>query len=181
MGNRHESMAPHGCYPCVGDDEWVAIAVRTDSDWAAMCQAMENPSLAVDTRFADAKSRLQRQRELEAIVSAWTAAQDQYQVMERLQGVGVPAGPVLNARGLLTDPHIRERRLFEPADHPKVTGLGRREYLGRGWKLSGSEVKVRVPLLSWARVTSMCWARSWAWTLMRFKRYEMKARSATIP
>ena len=145
MGNRHESMAPHGCYPCVGDDEWVAIAVRTDSDWAAMCQAMENPSLAVDTRFADAKSRLQRQRELDAIVSAWTETQDQYQVMERLQGVGVPAGPVLNARGLLTDPHIRERRLFEPADHPEVTGLGRREYLGRGWKLSGSEVKVRGP------------------------------------
>ena len=145
MGNRHESMAPHGCYPCVGDDEWVAIAVRTDSDWAAMCQAMENPSLAVDTRFADAKSRPQRQRELDAIVSAWTETQDQYQVMERLQGVGVPAGPVLNARGLLTDPHIRERRLFEPADHPEVTGLGRREYLGRGWKLSGSEVKVRGP------------------------------------
>jgi crotonobetainyl-CoA:carnitine CoA-transferase CaiB-like acyl-CoA transferase len=145
MGNRHESMAPHGCYPCVGDDEWVAIAVRNDSDWAAMCQAMESPSLAVDTRFAHAKSRLQRQEKLDAIVSEWTATQDQYQVMDRLQGVGVPAGPVLNARGLLTDPHIRERRLFEPADHPEVTGLGRREYLGRGWKLSGSEVKVRGP------------------------------------
>ena len=145
MGNWHESMAPHGCYPCVGDDEWVAIAVRDDSDWAAMCQAMENPSLAVDTRFADAKSRLQRQAELDAIVSGWTATQDQYQVMERLQGVGVPAGPVLNARGLLTDPHIRSRQLFEPASHPAATGLGSREYLGRGWKLSGSEVKVRGP------------------------------------
>ena len=145
MGNRHESMAPHGCYPCVGDDEWVAIAVRNDSDWAAMCQVIGNPSLAVDTRLVNTYSRLQRQGELDAIVSAWTATQDQYQVMERLQGVGVPAGPVLNAKGLLTDPHIRERRLFEPAEHPKVTGLGRREYLGRGWKLSGSEVKVRGP------------------------------------
>ena len=99
MGNRHESMAPHGCYPCVGDDEWVAIAVRNDSDWATMCQAMENPSLAVDTRFADTNSRLQRQRELEAIVSAWTATQDQYQVMERLQGVGVPRRPRVKRQG----------------------------------------------------------------------------------
>ena len=29
-GNRHPRMAPHGCYPCSGDDEWVSIAAGSD-------------------------------------------------------------------------------------------------------------------------------------------------------
>ena len=145
MGNRHESMAPHGCYPCVGEDEWAAIAVRNNSDWAALCQCMGQSHLADDPRFANAESRLQHQDELDALVSEWIATLNQYQVMERLQGLGIPAGPVLNARGLLTDPHIRARGLFEPTVHPGATGLGNREYLGRGWKLSSSEVKIRGP------------------------------------
>jgi crotonobetainyl-CoA:carnitine CoA-transferase CaiB-like acyl-CoA transferase len=50
--------------------------------------------------------------------------------------VGVPAGPVLNARQLLADPHFRARGFFEAVNHPPESGLGRREYLSRGWKLS---------------------------------------------
>ena len=62
-----------------------------------------------------------------------------------LQAGGVPAGPVLNARGMLSDPHFRARGFFEAVDHPPETGLGRREYIGRGWKLSGAEVAIRKP------------------------------------
>ena len=145
MGNRHESMAPHGCYPCRGDDEWSVIAVRDDADWQLLCQVMEQPSLAAEPRFANAESRLRYQNELDDIVSGWTSTLGQYEVMERLQAVGVPAGPVLNARGLLTDSHVRARGLFEGVDHPPEAGLGHRKYLGRGWKLSNSEVKMRGP------------------------------------
>ena len=38
MGNRDEIMAPHGCYPCKGEDKWVAIAVSTDEEWRALCK-----------------------------------------------------------------------------------------------------------------------------------------------
>ena len=40
MGNRHPAMAPHGCYPCAGEDQWVTIAVRDDADWRAFCGAI---------------------------------------------------------------------------------------------------------------------------------------------
>ena len=30
MGNRDEIMAPHGAYPCKGEDKWIAIAVSND-------------------------------------------------------------------------------------------------------------------------------------------------------
>ena len=142
-GNRHGAMSPHGCYPCRGNDEWVTIAVRDDADWVSFCQALGQPSLASDPRFATAQTRLGHQEELDAIIAAWTGDQGQYQVMETLQTRGVPAGPVLNARGLLSDPQFRARGFFEPVDHPPETGLGRREYIGRGWKLSNAKVAIQ--------------------------------------
>ncbi len=148
IGNRHPFMAPHGCYPCQGTDEWVTLAVRGDEDWRALCRVLEAegyPEPAQDERYASPLFRIEHQDELDETIAAWTSTQDQYQVMEKLQGAGVPAGPVLNARGLLADPHFRARGFFETVEHPAETGLGRREYMGRGWKLSRNRVAVDGP------------------------------------
>ena len=138
MGNRDHTMSPHGCYPCLGQDEWVTIAVRDDRDWEACCQALGQLSLAGDSRFAHPTDRHGHQDELDEIISRWTSTQSQYQIMEALQSAGVPAGPVLNAKALLADPQYRARGFFQPADHADETGLGRKEYVGRGWSLSES-------------------------------------------
>ena len=140
MGNRDHTMSPHGCYPCLGQDEWVTIAVRDDRDWEACCQALGQPSLAGDSRFAHPTARHGHQDELDEIISRWTSTQSQYQVMEALQSAGIPAGPVLNAKALLADPQYRARGFFQPADHADETGLGRKEYVGRGWSLSESPI-----------------------------------------
>jgi crotonobetainyl-CoA:carnitine CoA-transferase CaiB-like acyl-CoA transferase len=140
MGNRDHTMSPHGCYPCLGQDEWVTIAVRDDRDWEACCQALGQPSLAGDSRFAHPTDRHGHQDELDEIISRWTSTQSQYQIMEALQSAGVPAGPVLNAKALLADPQYRARGFFQPADHADETGLGRKEYVGRGWSLSEAPI-----------------------------------------
>ena len=145
IGNRHSAMAPHGCYPCLGEDQWVTIAVRDDTDWLAFCRAIGTPNLASDPRFAGPSQRLARQDELDAIVSDWTRARTSYQVMETLQNAGVPAGPVLTAGQALSDPHFRHRGFFERVTHPAETGLGEREYIGRGWKFSASQAAIAGP------------------------------------
>ena len=43
IGNRHPFWSPHGVYPCQGRDQWVAIAVGSDEEWQAVCQAIGNP------------------------------------------------------------------------------------------------------------------------------------------
>lgn len=48
LGNRQEYLSPHGCYPCRGKDQWVALAVRNDSDWQALCQVLHSPALAAE-------------------------------------------------------------------------------------------------------------------------------------
>ena len=149
IGNRHEAMAPHGCYPCRGEDQWVTIAVRDDDDWLAFCGAVGAPGLAGESRFSTVAERLRRQDDLDDIVSSWTRERTPYEVMETLQGAGVPAGPVLTARQTLADTHFRERGFFEKVSHPVETGLGAKEYIGRGWKFSGSKAEIggAAPLL----------------------------------
>ena len=146
IGNHHQSMAPHGCYPCSGKDEWVTLAVRDDADWQAFRDVLALECWDImDDKFGQASGRLAHQDELDGIVAGWSSSRGQYQVMEELQTVGVPAGPVLNARGLLADPHFRSRSFFEPAQHSSATGLGSREYIGRGWKMSGNDLKIQAP------------------------------------
>ncbi len=145
MGNRHSAMAPHGCYPCAGEDQWVTIAVRDDDDWLAFCGAIGAPDLAGDARYSTVRGRLEHQDALDAIVSEWTGQRTSYQVMETLQGASVPAGPVLTAGQALADPHFRQRGFFEKVTHPEETGLGTKEYIGRGWKFSASRAGIGGP------------------------------------
>ena len=145
IGNRHTAMAPHGCYPCRGDDQWVTIAVRDDTDWLTFCEAIGAPELAADPRYAAAPQRLANQDALDAIVAGWTSERRSYQVMETLQNADVPAGPVLTAGQALADPHFRQRGFFEKVTHPDETGLGAKEYIGRGWKFSGSKAAIAGP------------------------------------
>ena len=57
MENRDNIMLMHGCYPCQGEDKWVAIAVGTDEEWQAMCKVMGNPDWCKDEKFVDQLSR----------------------------------------------------------------------------------------------------------------------------
>ena len=36
MGNRDPDGAPHGVYPCLGEERWVAIACFSDQEWQAL-------------------------------------------------------------------------------------------------------------------------------------------------
>ncbi len=112
MGNRDEIMAPHGCYPCKGKDKWVAIAVGTDEKWRSLCNAMGNPEWSKDEKFTDQFSRWQNQDELNKLLAGWTKDFTHYEVMYKLQMVGVAAGPSLNIEEAINDPHLKKRGIF---------------------------------------------------------------------
>ena len=145
IGNRHPVWAPHGVYQCLGNDQWVAIAVRTDSDWIAICRTIGRPELVSDLRFADPIDRRRHQEELDKIISTWTSPQTYYQVMDTLQSAGVPAGAVLNAKQALIDPQYLDRGFFEPVRNPAELGLRPKGYVGRAWKFSASDTGIKGP------------------------------------
>jgi crotonobetainyl-CoA:carnitine CoA-transferase CaiB-like acyl-CoA transferase len=143
MANRHPWMAPHNCYKAQGDDEcWVTIAAGTEEEWRALCQAMGQPALAADPRFADAVARKRHEHELDEIITAWTSRRDRWEITELLQKAGVAAFPTMTNQDLAEDAHLMARGFMVELDHPVV---GRRRHAGVPWHMTPSECKVRKP------------------------------------
>jgi crotonobetainyl-CoA:carnitine CoA-transferase CaiB-like acyl-CoA transferase len=93
-GNRspYKPAAPHGVYPCLGEDRWLTIACFTEAEWRALIEVAGHPEWATDARFSTLTSRLAHQDVLDALVGGWTQSLEGYQTMYRLQQAGVPAG-----------------------------------------------------------------------------------------
>jgi len=114
QGNRDPLYAPHGVYPCKGADRWIAIAVTSDTEWQALCRALERPDLAADARLAAAAGRRQHQDELDAAISEWTQQRQDEAAMQHLQTAGVAAGPSLDIARVYHHPQLREGGYLTP-------------------------------------------------------------------
>ena len=149
IGNRHRHMAPHGLYPCAGLDAWVAIAVSTDEEWAALCGVLGADAQRGDERYSDAASRWRHRAGLDEALAGLSREWGNQDLAERLQGVGVPAGAVLNNAELLFDPHLTSRGFYEVFAHHPAADMPPLPYSSRPWKFAGAPSAPRsaAPLL----------------------------------
>jgi crotonobetainyl-CoA:carnitine CoA-transferase CaiB-like acyl-CoA transferase len=131
MGNDHWWLAPHGAYPCLGENRWIAIACRSDEEWRALCGVMLRPELAEEERFASMEARHANRRALDGEIGAWTAEIDATWLMGRLQREGIPAGVVMNEHDLLHDEQHLARGFFQSIDSPST---GRQRHPKRAWR-----------------------------------------------
>ncbi|HXH23107.1 MAG TPA: CoA transferase [Dehalococcoidia bacterium] len=114
QGNRSRDFAPHGVYPCFGEDRWCAIAVETEDEWKRLAGAIGRPEMAADPRFASLESRQEHADEIDDAISAWTRQRDPWQVMHTLQGRGIMAAVVEDLEDLVVrDPWFAKRGLVE--------------------------------------------------------------------
>jgi len=145
IGNRHHSMTPHNCYPCRGENRWIAITVGSDEEWSALCTAMGNPLWVKDERFSDQPGRSRNQDELDRRIGEWTARHDHITLMHTLQKHGVAAGAVLDQSEVMSDPHLKARDCYVEIDHPET---GVRSYARSPWNMSRTPQPIgRAPLL----------------------------------
>ena len=142
IGNSHPHAAPHGVYPCKGDDRWCTIAVFSDEQWASLCQVMGKTDYRDDARFSTLPARKQNEDEINELISGWTINFTPKEVMTKLQSAGVPSGVVKNAADIYDDPQLRQRKLFWPLQHPD---MGLFTHLGQGFELSKTPARARTP------------------------------------
>ncbi len=114
QGNRDDWDAPHGVYPCAGEDRWIAIAVTSDAAWQALCGVIERPDLAADRGLSNAEGRRRHGEELDAAIALWSRHQGDEAAMHRLQAAGVPAGPSLDIARVYQSPQLREGGYLRP-------------------------------------------------------------------
>ena len=104
VGNRGRELFG-GTYECAGDDDWSVVDVRTEAERAALSVCVGVSVTADDG-------------ELETAVAAWCRTRSPLEVTEELQGLGLPAAPMLRLPELLDDPQLQARKTYRPMRHP---------------------------------------------------------------
>jgi crotonobetainyl-CoA:carnitine CoA-transferase CaiB-like acyl-CoA transferase len=122
-GNRmpYRDWSPHGAYRCSGEDNWIAISIQSDEQWRALVQEIGKPAWAFDARFATAESRKQNKDDLDTKLTAHTTGCERYELMNRLQARGIPAGVVQKAPDRFDrDPQLKARGYFVDLPHSDI-------------------------------------------------------------
>jgi benzylsuccinate CoA-transferase BbsF subunit len=142
-GNDHPWAAPHGVYPAGGQDQWIAISVMDDAQWAALVGAMGRPAWALEPRWQTMPQRYHDRAELDRLLAGWTAVQDKQELMQKLQAQGVPAGAVQDAHDVTrVDPQLAHREHWVRLPHAE---MGETLYNNLPFRLSRAAVRPQAP------------------------------------
>ncbi|MSQ30039.1 MAG: CoA transferase [Dehalococcoidia bacterium] len=114
FSNRDAEMSPHGCFEA-SDGRWLAIAVRHEDDWEALCGAAGWNDLATDELLRDVDRRREQQDEIEARVEEWVLSQDSETALTLLHAAGVPVGLVVEPDELPGHPQFVALNAWEDA------------------------------------------------------------------
>ena len=119
IGNISVSVAPYGCYPCLGEDRWCVIAAENEQQWAALARIIGS-GMTGDRRFATIAERLKNRDALDAMIGSWTKTKEAFALRDQLQGAGIPCGVVQTGEDLVNDPHLQQRGFIVAVDNPRL-------------------------------------------------------------
>lgn len=126
-------QAPWGPFPTA--DGYLAIAIMSEREWAALCDAIDRPGLASDEKLQTGEGRAANMDIIDAEVSGWLADRSTGTAVSHLQAAGVPCAPVNDAAGAARLPHTGAREMLVDVFH---------EHAGRS-RVVGNPIKSSVP------------------------------------
>ena len=109
-------LAPSNVYRCKDGD--YLIGANQDAIFGRLCEAMGQPELAKDERYATHTARGIHQGELDQLVDAWTQTRTVEEVEALCIAHAIPAGKVYRAPEMLADPHFAAREAIVEVPHP---------------------------------------------------------------
>lgn len=107
VGNRHPTSAPFGAYRA--SDGHFVVAVLNNKLFARLADAIDQPELADDPRFANDTSRCAHETVLRACIERWAATRSVADVNAALSAAGIPVAPIQSIRQALDSDHARMR------------------------------------------------------------------------
>jgi crotonobetainyl-CoA:carnitine CoA-transferase CaiB-like acyl-CoA transferase len=114
--------APMGLYPCApgGTNDYVYIMTsRANPDhWDRLLTVIGREDLIGDARYLTPANRVERQDEVDEVISAWTRGQTKLEAMEQVGAAGIPAGAVLDTEELNSDTSFEDRGVMQTMIHP---------------------------------------------------------------
>ena len=101
-GNRGHGAMLQDVYRCAGEDNWIAVSVRTDDELSALAELIGGKGVDVEE---------------------WLITQDVDDAVEKITAAGIPAAAVISPSLVTENPQLVQRGFFEHLEHPR-TGAG---------------------------------------------------------
>lgn len=155
LGSAHRMVAPYQAFRCA--DGFINVGAANDRTFARFATVLGHPEWTTDARFSSATARVANRTTLATLIEAVTSADPRDAWTERLEGAGVPCGPILDYAEAFAHPQAEAREMSVPIEHPR---LGAMRMLGTPLKLSATPLdpRRRAPMLGEHTDEVLAWA-----------------------
>ncbi|HEY0614327.1 MAG TPA: formyl-CoA transferase [Candidatus Elarobacter sp.] len=119
-GNASGGGQPGAALQCApgGQNDYVYIIIQPQV-WAPLAQLIGRPELVDDPGFATPEARLPHLDEVFGVVEAWTRRFTKFEVLDKLNAIDVPCGPIMSTKDLFEDESLRARGMIAEVPHPE--------------------------------------------------------------
>ncbi|MGD0051807.1 MAG: formyl-CoA transferase [Vulcanimicrobiaceae bacterium] len=145
-GNASGGGQPGAALRCKpgGANDYVYVIIQPPV-WAPLAKVIGREELVEHPEYATPEARLKHLDEVFGVIERWTQGLTKLEVLDRLNAIDVPCGPILSTKDLIEDAALRERGIIVDVEHPE---RGTYKTVGCPLNLSDSPVEVkRSPLL----------------------------------
>ena len=120
MGNAHPNITPYQVFPVA--DGHIIIASGNDGQFVKLCGVLGDPALANNSDYIDNTARLAHRATLVERICALTVKFPRAELLQKLEAVGVPAGPINDLAQVFADPQVIHRGMH--IDPPSAAAEG---------------------------------------------------------
>jgi crotonobetainyl-CoA:carnitine CoA-transferase CaiB-like acyl-CoA transferase len=129
-GSRLPESTPNNLYP-TGDGQFIHVTAMGDAVFRRLAEAMGQPALAHDARFATATARSTHVDEIDDLIAQWTNARPLAELEQVLEQAAVPAMRIFTIADIFADPHYRARGAIVRAPDPELGTVAMAEAVPR--------------------------------------------------
>ncbi len=127
-----------------GPNDYVYVIIQPPG-WAHLMRVIGREELIDDPEWSTPQVRLPKLDQCFAMIEEWTKTKTKFEVMETLNPLNVPCGPILSVEELIEEEALMKTGTVVEVDHPE---RGKYRTVGNPIKLSNSPTEViRSPLL----------------------------------
>jgi crotonobetainyl-CoA:carnitine CoA-transferase CaiB-like acyl-CoA transferase len=119
IGNAHPNITPYQVFSVA--DGHVIIAVGNDVQFSKLCDVLGEPALAQQAEYRTNADRMSNRARLVAHLTSLTSRLPRDLLLDKLEAVGVPSGPINRLDQVFTDPQVvyRGMQINPPAKTAK--------------------------------------------------------------
>lgn len=136
IGSGHQSHVPYQAFKT--KDIQIVIVAFQNNHFQKLCEAIGKPEWAEDPRFATREGRLENKSVLVSLMESHLQTHPAEEWLAKIQGAGIPAGPINTLDRVLSDPQVLAREMVVEIDGP---GGKKIKTLGNPLKMSETPVR----------------------------------------